>query len=388
MNKFFSIFFVFIALAITACDKNDHSENTQNVGWDLNDVSILYPVNATSYPMLLGLTQPTNKGNIVLMDRELFGFLGTRATPLVQSNELRQYDSLKITALRIDPCNDGLVNKSAPCLPVVRVVAQPIVPLGNGRLKVYDASIHLFYSLTTSEFNSFVAEYNLLRGQRTTGPLHIHPILAQENLSGRFSNGLSSLIVNYLHSSKIIKFTYMATNAAGTSWTWGGFARNSISEPFKDIQIPHLNSNVDHLELVTRASVPQGLGFDTRLFPDSFLWDPSIQNVPNQNVLQKVRQIQLIEDPIKRNADNVNCSSCHKANVKHYALQIKGIREPLESAWAPRGNYNTQSLYAPSRSEDGKNFHAFSYFGLTPTVSQRVINDSAVVADYLNGLRD
>lgn len=382
---------------LTACNNKNNNDSVTaiagSVGWDLNDVSILYPVSNETYPELIGMVNLMSDGSRrVLFEKGTFDLLGTQTIPLTESNESvyrRHYDNLRVTAVRIDPCLEAIATPSKSCQSVIRVVAQPIARVNGGSLKVYDASIHLFYELRGSEFTQFVAEYNRLRGTSTPGALYVHPALQQENLNGPFSHGLKNLLLNSLEPSKLIKFTFMATNQAGDVWTWGGFYRNdSLESSLRPIQIPLIGTTTDAFPFKTRTQVPQGLGHDTALFPDSLLWNPSAQSQNINRFASNIARIQKIENPVISSSSNTTCASCHKANsAKHYSLEWKKTSESLQSAWLPKGNYNMKLMFQPSTSEDGRNFHAFSYFGTTPTVSQRVVNESALVADYLNNLR-
>jgi hypothetical protein len=74
--------------------------------------------------------------------------------------------------------------------------------------------------------------------------------------------------------------------------------------------------------------------------------------------------------------------------AKGVALPLFGFDDTMSPlAFQPDGTNVTagdmQAVWTPS---DFPNIHAFSYLGVDPGINQRVVNETALVVEYLNGL--
>ena len=98
-----------------------------------------------------------------------------------------------------------------------------------------------------------------------------------------------------------------------------------------------------------------------------------------------------IENPNFHSPNTIDCASCHVSEV------ARVINSPL---WGLTAQGNSFSFTPPSSipaadlaltapvkpGTSNKNLHAFSYQATEPRINQRVVNETAVVVDYLNAL--
>lgn len=87
--------------------------------------------------------------------------------------------------------------------------------------------------------------------------------------------------------------------------------------------------------------------------------------------------------PKRLTTPEVACNACHLAGITHgNAVEKRGLAASPVTASAfvaPQG----QDLTVPKGPNHGRNMHAFSWFERRPTITRRVIHESAVVADAM-----
>jgi hypothetical protein len=99
-----------------------------------------------------------------------------------------------------------------------------------------------------------------------------------------------------------------------------------------------------------------------------------------------------VENPTVTTVNTIDCARCHAATPTELL-----VAEPIFSlddrtsalAFQPKGAIVSQAQMAPTfiNPDDGQfNIHAFSYFGASPGISQRTVNETAFVVDYLNAI--
>lgn len=98
-----------------------------------------------------------------------------------------------------------------------------------------------------------------------------------------------------------------------------------------------------------------------------------------------VKTVLGYENPDRHNPGTLDCASCHMANMayqwakKHYP-QFLWESEFREAVFTSVWNLNNSSRTDVVRPNQ---LRAFGYFGKDPAISQRVINETAAVADSL-----
>jgi hypothetical protein len=351
--------------------------------WGLVDVSVLFPTGTDDVPHLLGTVNDRDGTKVALLDESVFRLLGTEAPFLTETPDRdKHYPKLRVTSFRLDPCVDGLDPHAPTCERAIRLVLQPAWPVGDG-FNVFDASIHLFYALDSAQWTALLGEYDAIRTVNLSAkPLDVHPVLAAEGMDGPFATALKAVIVRHATTQNMIRMTFMATGRSGNNWFWGGFDREPDGT-FAPIEIPGAGEE--------DAFHQHGRAVDMELppmegFPIELLNDPSLDALDDEAVTAGLRRLYEIENPRLSSATNTRCASCHlAAETKDHVLQ----RRMLDELDVPE-RYTAEGLDLswPRAGENrGFNMHGFSWFHDEPTVSQRVVNDSAEVVRFLRAAK-
>ncbi|WP_374029712.1 hypothetical protein [Bdellovibrio bacteriovorus] len=120
---------------------------------------------------------------------------------------------------------------------------------------------------------------------------------------------------------------------------------------------------------------------------DSFskvIIDSDKMKVGNEELLHKeLRAIYRIENPHDFNPENMDCASCHVAQIARVWLERNRADLKIENLWSQHAYKNAaHSLENVSPAlKNTQIIRAFGYFGEEAAISQRVINESAEVAD-------
>jgi hypothetical protein len=362
--------------ASIGCDQGSCEDGAcTSATWGLNDVSVLFPAGDEDVPHLLGTVNELDGKQVVLLDDAVFRLLGTEAPFLTETPDRdKHYDKLRVTSFRLDPCVDGLDPHAPACERAIRLVLQPAWPVGDG-FDVFDASIHTFHALDEERWTALLADYGAIRTTDLSAePLRVHPVLAAEGVDGSFGSALEELIVRYATHDNLMRMTFMATGRSGNNWFWGGFDRRADGS-FAPIELPggsHEDGFHQHGRDVEMELPP------IEDFPTAFLNNPGLDALDEDEVTAGLRRLYEIENPQRSSSTNTRCAACHlSAETKDHVLtrlQLEELESPerytaegLDLRW-PRGPENT-----------GFNMHAFSWFRGQPSVSQRVVNESAEV---------
>jgi hypothetical protein len=156
---------------------------TASSGYELNDVSFLYPL--PQFPARDGLLAMTSSGDQgSLLPSMLFAQLPTLFEGV---DNPTLYNALRVVSLRVDPCFPGSTPPAPPvCRKQIRMVAQPLVQEGadGGAFSLAsdteDATVHLFYDLSDAQFDRVLEGIKDLKrqaGAASRGPLNVHPVM-------------------------------------------------------------------------------------------------------------------------------------------------------------------------------------------------------------------
>lgn len=350
--------------------------------YQLSDVSILFPLDGKE--ALENLWTPATAGPMgELLPANARKQLPEMATgvPPEQIN-----DSLRVVGLRIDPCF------SNPCRHQIRLVWQPVRTVSNGgRAFTLDAAVHTFYDLTDKNWTAFLAAYDAIRGTSATAPLSVHPRLASEGLKGAFMTKLTDVVLRFIGANNLTQMTFMSLAGQADVWSFGGF--DMRGNKFTPLKIPRVESQG---QTFVNAAMPRLYFENAQLVPSPEGADKLKAILKNsrhlgqddeENVVSDVQELLKIEHPRSHNPDTVDCASCHISQ----AARIYGEgRYP----WRMHDFHHSPNRYmnqnhdlrnpSPVKQVTG-NLRAFGYFMDQPAINQRAINESAEVADALNG---
>ena len=359
---------------------------TSMVGVD--DVSFLYPIptDPRLRTSLLGADATGGRGALLPLDvHRVLPPLDT----IVPNDE--GYTFLRVVSVRLDPCFPGLgVNEERDCKNQVRLVMQPVIleTKGSG-LTTMDLAVHLFYALTREELAGLLQELTDLRTasgiQRSDGPVGIHPALAREGIEGPFSRALRALLLAHVGRENLTRVTFMGVEQVGQAWRFGGFDLEGgklvpMKIPLVDVtEETFHNRDLDGVTFSAASTAPVSpAAEDIRL-----LFDPLALSAARDDERRAAYGHALrIENPTMTSPATVDCATCHVAMAaRRFAERAHG----LSSLGAPDLYTHPRGLpLAGATVERTNELRALGYLGARPSVSQRTVNETAVVVEHVN----
>jgi hypothetical protein len=395
----------------------DHSsgDTTGPIAASMNDVSILFPLpsSAADIDNLLAPSATGNRG--ALLPSALYAAIGPIAgstdnsdggLPLGPHETIAAYGDLRVVAMRIDPCFASLDPDplGAGCTAQLRLVFQE-VRWSAGAANAADSALHAFYDLARVEFLALARALVELRIENEAGdvlgPLAPHPIMMRQGLAGAMSQGAQRLILEYAGEQNLVRTAQSSLVAIGSSGVWQMSAFDVNSAPLAAIPraIPTLAPMLDGGSILIEAILAgfgAGMPYFALFGPTTASNDftaldkgapTSLSAFDRQAALDALVRV---ENPKDNSPDTVDCASCHMATPteKIVATPLFGFDDTMSPlAFQPDGTNVTRSaMEATWAAMFAPNIHAFSYVATSPGISQRVVNETATVVEYLNDL--
>jgi hypothetical protein len=357
---------------------------------DLNDVSILYPLPASPAvrEQFLWLVPRTGEAGpyfpIDLVDQ----------LPSLNGDvpDAAGYPMAMITSLRFDPC--ARASREAACEAQLRLVAQPVAVDAAGPSMLDDAAAHLFFRLDDAAARAVVASLVNLRDQSpvpTTGRLRVHQALGRPD-SAPFAAALRDLVVLHCRAENLLTIT---TNTfAFDNWAFSRFefANGKLTrQVLQNMTAPEMSQAWLRQGAQDDLADPSGTitpapraGFEYLLARGNY-----VAGAPRDPDAARAAAAALvrIENPRASLTEEVDCVSCHLATQTRLFAARNGV-DFAPSFEVPPG-YDTALDLAP---EVRGNLSATIAFGwhhtrteqLAPSISQRVVNESALIAEMLS----
>lgn len=308
------------------------------------------------------------------------------------------YPAAMITALRYDPCFPSL--RALPCQAQLRLVAQPVLTDADSVSMLDDSAAHLFYALSSTEARVVERELVQLKARSTVsteGPLSVHPgILA--DASGQLEAALRAMVVSHCRADNLVRVT--VNSFAMDHWIFSRFDR--IAGRLERQALTHLAQPSQTQAWLREAFIndlndPSGtidpapeLGFTALLRSERFQNGAPLDPIAAQVAAERLVGI---ENPDRSSTDDVDCVSCHLATQARLYASRNGVRftglaqsyqapagQPIELLLVPelRGNLGATINFGWHSQHDGLGRQI-----RVPSISQRTVNESAAVADYL-----
>ncbi len=350
--------------------------------WDINDVSFLYPVSEGPSALLA----PQDQGSLgPILPQEVYNQIPLLVVAIPKAEMLTK---IKVVSLRIDPCFPGEPTPQK-CERSVRLIWQPVEKSRRGMWIAHDAAFHSFYTLNDSEFFALVKELENLKNKyqiQTQGlPLWIHPGLAKADYREEFK----LMLLNYIGEKNLTKITAMFLRGAGNMWAFVSYAKTA-SGKLEMQKIPRLDQAT--AQSFVNLALPEDHFRDSQIQPqpkgnDTFnlIMQDQANSLKDPKILwSEIESMVRIENPKLHNPDTMDCVSCHVAQpAKLWAFrkypELK-VQADLISYKNPAFNLNNEA----KTSDNTLLIRAFGYDQENPAISQRVINESAEVAQALN----
>lgn len=341
-----------------------------------------------------------------LLPREIFDQIPTLNNS-GNGQEALYISELKVIGVRIDPCS---LNESSNCVHEVRLVWQPI-SFDTDSLVWYtqDAAIHTFYEIGTAEFKNLITH---LRKFKTDNervniktnlvPLGVHPAFLNESKKFLQADKLNSILLKFCGSKNLKKVTFMRLLTQNIWWRFGGI---ELTEgKWTQVMIPRLNMNFQDIFNSALEEYPPihnpGTAMDAvfNIMPANYPAEDDLFTVINNGVRtntdddfeefkSKIAATERFKNPHRTNPKTLDCASCHFANATRFYINSRF--NSLEQ-FSSKDNYNNPDpahfnlINNSIASRATRVVRAFGYFAKEPAISQRVINDSAESAHWLN----
>ena len=373
-----------------AASRHDASAQEPDAGTRLlgvNDVSYLFPLpDEASKDLLLSLPSAGAHGE--LLTRALYD---AHVQRLWEGTEVELgYDWCRVVALRLDPCaGQTAIADPASCVAEVRLSVQP-TGFGNGMI---DAAIHLIYELPREELDTMLAELLALKASSTLDvqalPLGPHPIMVEQGLDGAFARGVKQTILAHVGVERLVKLTFMDRGRNSDNWRLHLFERSG--DAFVATRIPATGSE-DTEQGVDEPGSGDGSRFtsvhpvdDSVGYPSDLLDSEAAKLLTEAQKRAALDRLATFEDPSKFSSLSLDCGSCHvNTNARGFYEQLFALS--AQPSFVPPPGQNVE------RHDEGELrgniLLSFGYFNDRLVVSQRVINESARVADWFShGLR-
>jgi hypothetical protein len=348
----------------------------------LNDVTLLLPLpERAADPMLLSPATQARGG--ALLPSDLLALL-PRLAPAGEVG----VEALRVVGLRLDPCfpaPDPV--PPAACRPQLRLVWQPLAEGPEGATAV-DAAVHTFYELSASELKALAQDVAQARdrdGVPVDGlALAVHPAVAAQGLGGAYWRSLRALVLRYAGAANLSRMTFTTVETPGQMWDFGGFDR--VGGRTTRLTIARVGTRLQSfLDTATGASFrggarpgPTGEGTLAPLLESS---ERERQATPAR-LREFADAAHASENPQRTNPDTLDCVSCHVAQAARWWLTENFPALGLDQS--PARFYTGLPTANPSaRPDDPTSVRAFGYRGRDVAVSQRVIHESALVAEAL-----
>ena len=354
-----------VGCAWTAC-----GDDRRAIG--LSDVTVLFPPpDATSLRL-----DTAGAGGPLLSTNDY-----ALADPLVTID----YATWRIVSARIDPCFPNLANlDDAPgkCARQLRLVAQPVTDAG-----VSDDGMHLLYEFSPAEFDVLARAWVAVGTDRTQDPatpLGVHPEIAAQGTSGPIATALRALIVAHAGPATLAKLTFVASTG-DTGWQFGAFHADGDvpGAALVPSEIPTIGTadpsgglrQVTQIDKTGAFSIAPGSMESDGLAPLA---------APAGDLTAAVQDSLDLDNPTRTHVDGADCSGCHVAGrARERALALGGTTGTL-APYADSGKVFDLSLQLPDTvRQSTAQQRGLGYNGRTAVWSQRVVNDSAEVADSL-----
>jgi hypothetical protein len=383
--------------------------------WDLNDVTILYPLPSPQEQDSSFMISPVDpESGAVHLDTSndaLFaaGYIYANTETLGLEFITRQ---LRVVGVRIDPCfRDQFIDE---CKRQIRFSWQPVV-LFKDHWVTLDSAVHTFYTLNENEWSSLIGELQNLEAPYSAltraQPLQPHPALVKEGLAGSFAKGLRKILSKYATTSHI-------TRAASTKVN-GVAHDNGDPGDLWDFAMGELNAQ----GMLTQAFIPNVLhgvagenpvfetvgnssqdGMDFQPYHNPATEGPSTTSplkkgtenilklfmgpISSRDAAHLYRSALRLQQPGIHLPGTTDCVSCHASTSAKVVLGQQldentrnKIDKSILSQWSgSRFNLENTSV----KQGDTRIMRALGYAGTDPAISWRVIYESAHAADQMN----
>ncbi len=403
---------------------------TNNTGFDVNDISILWPVptQRSEVNELISADDLTANGASEIWPSFVFDSV-IKTAQTVQLNDstgsihaisfgeprlqtaFRQPHTWKVVGVRIDPSAPGSSSRlirQFGSRPQIRLIMQPVTVDNFGNVEVHDYTAHLVYDFTQAgggksrpdkaKFTEIVNDLRDLKlkmastGISTDGlKLGIHPGFNDGTFT--FEDELTAFLKKHLSLDHLSGVAFMGLEPPEP---WIFFAMTKVNGAFVRIPAPTLGRNQAQMlsfvggDVVFPVSIPNNSdgkqGVNTAV-----LFDPDVQLSSRHNPSQPRPLLQdipdIIANPRIAHFFNTDCVSCHSESARRQDLNIS-TKDARFQYQRPVSISGTNTALLPSNQWNVRNFGWFpDFFGTgatVATVTMRTANETAEAVEFIN----
>ena len=364
------------------------------MSWGLNDVTYIMPLpkDATENN-LLKLQSAGDKG--VLVPEPMVMQL-----PFMDmQHEKDQINAMtRLIAVRIDHCFP--LPTPLACQKQIRMIWQP-VKATTEEVTTIDAAFHSFYVLTDDEFISLTADlknwkkkFQTVETDNSKEALDIHPFWKKDRDSSPSLVDFNALITKYAGEKNLSRVTVMVLRRMND--VWGFLGAEVVDGKLVSAAIPRMDGKTSQLFFNQLNNSKAYTGAGISLAPAT--QDSNLGAFVNQatttgqfteaEVIANLQSAFAIENPDLFNPESMDCVNCHIAQAAREFLTEK-LNADLDQKLFSAFKYTNNHYNLENKSDQVFNTHQLrgvGYFGVELAISQRVINESAVVAEWLSAL--
>lgn len=310
------------------------------------------------------------------------------------------FEPLRVVSMRIDPCFKFTDLKNEKCNSQLRLIWQPIMDEGKASVKALDAAVHGFFALSPNEFKALSKKLQDLKSKNQKSgiftkhlPLAVHPAYANSSRAEDFHQELKDIITTFASEKNLVRFTFMKLATTDIWWTFGGMDKNKDGT-WSDLKIPRLDPSITKQEFFNDAH-DDGQGMKGTIIPEPIDEKNNISTfitgwgLSEETMKRSIVSMNRIENPRIFHPANMDCVHCHITGPtriwmesKHPQLLKKTQNAQDFYSSIPFLGHNITNV--TFNKKNNKSLRSFGYFGSAPSINQRVINESAAVADDLN----
>jgi hypothetical protein len=407
----------------SASDPARDDELNESKALGMTDVTILYPQPEKwdFVDDMLGPSSEDAKGE--LLPASLFQQIADLPAPKMIGPDGNEIDPqkklfaqwadnfafLRVVGIRLDPCFGETSNLGASsCTSTIRLVAQFFFRGPNASSQPFfdsNASIHLFYQVSQSDFATLAKEMLALRistglplqkgliSQQQNG---VHPVLKEQGLRGEYANKLKATILKYAGEQTLTRIAFSVEDrsnpqASGyynqqqgvpdSRWVFGGFEhRGGRLVPL------NIASLGDYTGLQTVDTFPGQRGDKNlvtvnpaiRISDDVFAAFNLVKQPDGRMGAADVEKgraaARKLQNPGNYTAGNSDCGSCHMAK------QALASQQPTSTDL----DFKSYTFRLDATHASIGPFRMFGWEQGRPVIAARVVNETANVLEYLN----
>ena len=359
--------------------------------WGLNDVTYIMPLpTQASENNLLKLQSAGEKGALVPEAMVMsLPFMDMQH----EKNEINAMT--RLMTVRIDNCFP--LPTPMACQKQIRMIWHPVKATSTD-VTTIDAAFHSFYVLTDEEFKNLTTDlkawkkkFETVAVDNATTALEVHPYWKKDRDQSPSLKEFNTLITKYAGEKNLSRVTVMVLRRMNDVW---GFLGAEVKDGKLEAgAIPRLDGKTSQMffNQLQNDKGYVGAGIAQPPATEEANLTAFVDRATNtgtfseEEVIANLKSAYAIENPALFNPESMDCVNCHIAQAAREYLTEKLTLVDQNVFLAVK--YTNKYYNLENKSTQVFNTHqlrGIGYFGVDLAISQRVINESAAVAEWLS----